>query len=141
MVIHAADLGIHLDRSTGQAMYRWLVASMLFGRPVQQSVGADAYRALIDRGLTSPPKYAELEREELRAILDDAHYARIDYIMTDELHEVMATIVDEYGTVSKMVRTSGDRDELTRRLTAMKGIGPKTAEIFLRDLPEHVLPR
>ena len=39
------------------------------------------------------------------------------------------------------MRTSGDRKELTRRLTAMKGIGPKTAEIFLRDLPEHVLPR
>ncbi|MDX2378062.1 hypothetical protein M4I32_14815 [Microbacterium sp. LRZ72] len=139
MVIHADDLGINLGKDTPQSLYRWLVASMLFGRPVQQSVGADAYRALISHGLTSPQKYAEWGREELRAVLDEAGYARIDYIMTDELHEVMARIVDEYGTVSKLVHTSGSREELSKRLQEMKGIGPKTVEIYLRDIPKHVI--
>ena len=139
MVIHAADLGIHLDKGSPQSLYRWLVASMLFGRPVQQTVGAEAYRALMRHKLTSPRKYAEFDREELRAILDEAHYARIDYVMTDELQETMRGIVDEYGSVSRLVRSSESRKHLSERLQEFKGIGPKTVEIFLRDIPTRVI--
>jgi 3-methyladenine DNA glycosylase/8-oxoguanine DNA glycosylase len=38
--------------------------------------------------------------------------------------------------VNHLVRSSADRAELTRRLTDLKGVGPKTAEIFTRELPD-----
>jgi len=41
-LITAADLGI--DTSTDQGLFDWLLASLLFGRPVQQQAAASAYR-------------------------------------------------------------------------------------------------
>jgi 3-methyladenine DNA glycosylase/8-oxoguanine DNA glycosylase len=137
--LRPSDLGIDLPRDaddpTPQALYRWLLASLLFGRPVQQSVSADTFHVLIDHGLTSPATFARKSREELRRILDEGSYARIDYVMSDELHTVMAGIDDEYDSVNHLVRSSSDAAELRRRLTAYKGVGPKTVEIFERWLP------
>jgi endonuclease III len=134
-VKHPSDLGIDVSEGRPQQLYRWLLASVLFGRPVQQSVAADTYRVLIDHGLTSPARFAEHDHEGLRRLLDEGSYARIDHVMSDELHEVMAHVVDDWGSVSHLVRSSADRGELTARLTALTGVGPKTAEIFTRELP------
>lgn len=131
----AKDLGLDLSDGTADQLFRWFLASLLFGRPIQQQVAADTWRVLIDHGLTSPSKFAEYDREGLRALLDEGHYARIDYVMTDELHDVMDAVKRDYGSVSGMVKTSDSRKDLEARLEALKGVGPKTAEIFLREVP------
>ena len=41
-LITAADLGI--DTKTEQGLFDWLLASLLFGRPVPQKTAANAYR-------------------------------------------------------------------------------------------------
>lgn len=133
------DLGIDLapeaSDPTPQALYRWLLASLLFGRPVQQGVAADTFHVLIQHGLTSPATFAERGREELRRILDEGSYARIDYVMSDELHDVMGGIVSDHGSVNHLVRSSSGAAELRERLESYRGVGPKTAEIFTRWLP------
>lgn len=133
-----ADVGIDPFTGSPQQLYRWFLASLLFGRHIQQTIAADTYRALIEHGFTSPHKFGEIEREPLRRILDEGGYGRFDYIMTDELHEVMGQLLEDYGSVHKMVVTSADRDELTTRLTAFTGIGPVTARIFTQELPKDV---
>ena len=135
-VKHPSDLGIDLSAGSPQQLYRWLLASVLFGRPVQQEVAADTYQVLIDHGLTSPARFAEHDHEGLRRLLDEGSYARIDHVMSDELHEVMGRVDSDWGSVNHLVRSSADRAELTRRLTDLKGVGPKTAEIFTRELPD-----
>lgn len=136
----AGDLGIDLTEGAADQLFRWFLASLLFGRPIQQDVAANTYRVLIKHGLTSPGQFEKYDREGLRALLDEGHYARLDYIMTDELHDVMRTVKDEYGSVSQMVKKAESRKALTDKLVALKGVGPKTAEIFLRDIPKSVLP-
>ncbi|GAA4679355.1 HhH-GDP family DNA glycosylase [Frondihabitans cladoniiphilus] len=136
---HDLDIDLDTDDPTPQALYRWLLASVLFGRPVQQKVAADTYRVLIDHGLTSPAKFAEVGRERLRGMLDEGSYARIDYVMADELHEVMGRIDSEHGSVNRLVRASPDLPALRDALTAYKGVGPKTVEIFTRWLPEGLV--
>ena len=137
--MNAKDLGLDLSDGAADGLFRWFLASLLFGRPIQQQVAADTWRVLIDHGLTSPGKFADYDREGLRALLDEGHYARIDYVMTDELHEVMAVVKREHGSVSGMVKTAESRKDLEAKLTELKGIGPKTAEIFLRELPASVI--
>lgn len=135
----AADLG--LDPASGHAedLYRWFLASLLFGRPIQQSVAADTWKVLIKHGLTSPGRFAEYDREGLRALLDEGHYARIDYVMTDELHDVMRTVKKDYGSVSEFVKHADSRAQLRSALTQLKGVGPTTAEVFLREIPDHLI--
>jgi 3-methyladenine DNA glycosylase/8-oxoguanine DNA glycosylase len=130
-----ADLGIDLSDGKPQQLYRWFLACLLFARPIQQAIAAGAYRALIDRGLTSPEKFAHIGREPLRKLLNNARYARYDYVTADTLHETMAQVVKEYGSVSKLVKTAESAAELEKRLTAFKGIGEKTAGIFLQEVP------
>ncbi|MGY2898006.1 hypothetical protein ACVKXF_000618 [Curtobacterium sp. PvP017] len=62
-VTHAADLGIDLSDGKPQQLYRWFLASMLFGRPIRQEQAAATYRVLIDHGFTSPGKFAGAGRE------------------------------------------------------------------------------
>ena len=135
----AKDLGLDLSDGAADQLYGWFLASLLFGRPVQQKVSADTWKVLIDHGLTSPGQFEKYDREGLRALLDEGHYARIDYIMTDELHEVMGTVKREYGSVSDLVKKAESRDDLQAKLLELKGIGPKTVEIFLREVPAGVI--
>lgn len=139
-VTHANDLGIDLEGGKPQQLYRWFLASLLFGRPIRQEQAAETYRVLIDHGFTSPGKFADVGREELRRILDEGGYARFDYQMTDALHGAMHTIDADEESVSHIVRSASSRRELRETLEALKGVGPKVVEIFLRDIPDDVLP-
>lgn len=129
------DLDIDPASGSPQQLYRWFLASVLFGRPIQQTVAAETYRILLGAGLTSPAKFAEIKREPLRRLLDRGGYVRLDYQMADTLHAVMRALVDEYGSVHQLVGTSSDATNLTGRLTAFKGIGPVTARIFTAQIP------
>lgn len=133
-----ADLDIDLANGSPDQLYRWLLASVLFGRPIQGSVAAATYRTLIGAGLKSPSTFADLSRERLRRLLDRGGYVRLDYSMADTLQLVMRTIVSEYSSVSHLVTTSADEAELTRRFTALKGIGPVTARIFTSPIPANL---
>jgi 3-methyladenine DNA glycosylase/8-oxoguanine DNA glycosylase len=139
-VTHAAELGIDLERGKPQQLYRWFLASLLFGRPIRQEQAAETYRVLIEHGFTSPGKFAGAGREELRRVLDEGGYARFDYQMTDALHAAMHTIDADEGSVSHIVRSAASRSELRATLESLQGVGPKVVEIFLRDIPSDVLP-
>ncbi|MFZ7086864.1 hypothetical protein [Curtobacterium sp. RRHDQ10] len=139
-VTHASDLGIDLAEGKPQQLYRWFLASLLFGRPIQQEIAVKTYHALIDHGLTSPKHFAEHSHEGLRAILDEGGYGRFDHQMTDALHSAMASIDEDHGSVSHLVSSAADRAEVKRRLEALTGVGPKVVEIFLRDVPAELLP-
>lgn len=130
------DLGIDLTEAKPQELYRWFLACLLFSRPIQQEIAADAHRLLLKNGLSSPEKFGEIDREPLRKLLDEASYARYDYAAADELHEVMARVIDEYGSVGHMVRSAESSGGLKKRLMDFKGVGEKTAGIFLEEIPK-----
>lgn len=129
-----ADLDIDVAKSPEQR-YRWFLASLLFGRNIRQTQAAHTYRVLIDHGLTSPERFADLSREQLRALLDEGGYDRFDYLMADELHGVMAGVVADWGSVNHLLASAKDRAEAHDRLVAYKGIGDTTARIMLDQVP------
>ena len=128
------DLGIDPSRSPEQ-LYRWFLASLLFGRNIRQEQAAKTYGVLIDAGMTSPKHFADLGREALRRTLDEGGYDRFDYQMADELHGVMAGVDADWGSVHHLVASAADRAEAHDRIVAYKGIGEVTARIFLDEVP------
>jgi len=132
------DLGIDVASGTPQQLYRWFLASILFGKPIQQGVAAATYRALLDHGLTSPAAFDRFGREPLRRILDGGGYGRFDYQMADYLHEIMPAVKREHGSVRRMVTTSADRATLERRMAAFTGVGKVTARIFAERVPARL---
>jgi hypothetical protein len=61
-------------------------------------------------------------------------------VMSEELRDVMRALIADYGgSVARLVRTASTRDEISQRLQRFKGVGPKTAEIFLREVPDALI--
>lgn len=131
------DLGIDPGRSA-QQLFRWLLASLLMGRNVQQTLGANAYRAFVDAGYTSPGRFEEHSHGDVVAVLDSAHYTRYDESMATELRDVLVGIAHDYGSVHHLITSSAHRGEAHDRLVAYRGVGETTARVFLDQVPEHL---
>lgn len=134
----AADLGI--DPGTDQGMFDWLLASMLFGRPVPQRTAAAAYAKFKADGWDTPEHFIADDHHPLWHELWEGGYHRMSSVMSEELRDAMRALIDEWGgSVARLVRTSSSPQEVSARLQAFKGVGPKTAEIFLREIPDEVI--
>ncbi|OJD13169.1 hypothetical protein AJ78_06353 [Emergomyces pasteurianus Ep9510] len=138
--ITASDLGLNLDinqatetdRSTDY--FKWFLACLLFGKPVQQEVAKRAYLELTHDNISSPDAILDAGWDKLVEILDRGHYVRHDFSTATKLLDVSNGIKDEYGSFRELVEGAESREELERRLQAFKGVGPKTVEIFMRDM-------
>jgi endonuclease III len=137
-LITAADLGI--DTGTDQGLFDWLLASLLFGRPVPQQTAAKAFRKFKADGWDTPEHFTADDQHPLWHELWEGDYHRMSSVMVEELRDVMSALTADYGgSVARLVRTAGSRAEVTERLEQFKGVGPKTAEIFLREVPDALI--
>jgi hypothetical protein len=131
---NAAELGIDLTSKSEPGLFRWLLASLLFGKPISQLVAKRAYEQLVASGITSLGALLGTTWDELVILLDQAHYVHHDFSTATKLLEVGRSIQDQYGSVSGLLEKSLDARELEQRLEAFRGIEPVTAAIFMRDI-------
>lgn len=132
--IYAKELGIDLSSKQEAAYFKWFLACLLFGKPIQQEVAKRTYFEFVSDGLTTPDAIIHAGWDKLVEVLDKGHYVRFDYSTATKLLEVCKALKETYGTLTDMLKQSQSIDELSSRLQEFKGIGPKTTEIFLRDM-------
>ncbi|KAK9343600.1 hypothetical protein V1522DRAFT_423892 [Lipomyces starkeyi] len=132
--IYAKELGIDLESGHETEYFKWFLATLLFGKPVQQDVAKRAYLELVQEGITSPEAILKAGWDKLVEVLDRGHYVRYDFSTATKLLDVSSALKEEYGTFDALLKQSRTIDELSARLQEFKGVGPKTVEIFLRDM-------
>jgi len=132
--IYAKELGIDLSSKQETEYFKWFLASLLFGKPIQQEVAKRTYFEFMNNGLTSPDAIIQAGWDKLVEVLDHGHYVRYDFSTATKLLDVSKTLKEKYGTLTDLLKQSHSIDELSSRLEEFKGIGPKTTEIFLRDV-------
>jgi endonuclease III len=132
--IYAKELGIDLSSKQEAEYFKWFLASLLFGKPIQQEVAKRTYFEFVNNGLTSPDAIIQAGWDKLVEVLDHGHYVRYDFSTATKLLDVSKTLKEKYGTLTDLLKQSHSIDELSSRLEEFKGIGPKTTEIFLRDI-------
>ena len=132
--IYAHELGIDLSTQQETEYFKWFLVCLLFGKPIQQAVAKRAYLEFLSEGLITPQAILEAGWDKLVEILDRGHYVRYDFSTATKLLDVSKTLQEQYGTLTELMKQSQSIDELFSRLQAFKGIGPKTAGIFLRDI-------
>src|SRR5947209_1542593 len=89
---------------------------------------------LFKEGLITPEAILQAGWDKLVEVLDRGHYVRYDFSTATKLLDVSKMLKEKYGTLTELMKQSQSIDELSSRLQAFKGIGPKTTEIFLRDI-------
>jgi len=132
--IYSRDLGIDLSSGRDEEVFKWFLACLLFGKPIQQEIAKNAYFEFEREGLTSPEKILEAGWDKLVEVLDRAHYVRYDFSTATKILDVCKELKEKYGTIGNLIRVSKNKKDLARKLQEFKGVGPVTTRIFLRDL-------
>lgn len=133
--IGARQLNIDLVHGGEAALFRWFIASFLFGKRIQQDIAADAYRVIVEKhGRDTPRKLCNCSWQQIVDMLGEGHYVRYDESTAERLLKLCHKLIDDYGgKVGNIHARSEDRKELEKRLSEFEGIGPKTVEIFMRE--------
>lgn len=132
--IYAKELGIDLASRQETEYFKWFLACLLFGKPIQQEVARRAYFEFVKEGLITPDAIIRAGWDKLVEVLDRGHYVRYDFSTATKLLDISKTLKEKYGTLTDFLKQFKTIDELSSRLQEFKGVGPKTAEIFLRDI-------
>lgn len=138
----AQSLGI--DMTSGeQALFKWLLASFLFGKRIQQDIAADAYRVIVDKhGRDTPRKLCNCSWQEIVDMLGEGRYVRYDESTAERLLKLCSVLNAQYGgKVSAIQEQSEDKKAFEKRLQAFEGIGPKTVDIFMREAGPVLYPQ
>jgi len=131
---YARKLQINLASRDERELFKWFLACLLFGKPIQTEIAERAYRELVGAGLTSADAIVRAGWDKLVLLLDRAHYVRYDFSTATKLLEVCQELTRRYGTVTQLLSSAQTPPELSRRLQEFKHIGPVTARIFLREI-------
>jgi len=136
-VHYAEDFGLDVIDGGDDDMFRWFLLSFLFGKPIQSTVAANTWRIFIDRKLDTPWAILNTRHRQLVHILDEGKYTRYDEVMATALHKCMERLISDYeGSLVLMFESSEDEEQFSKRLQTLYGVGPKTAEIFMRETEE-----
>ena len=131
---YAQSLRIDLASKKETEIFKWFLACLLFGKPIQTEIAERAHEELVAAELVSPDAILRAGWDKLVALLDKAHYVRYDFSTATKLLDVSGELKRRYGTLSNLLAQAGTASEFSRRLQQFKHIGPVTARIFLREI-------
>jgi len=129
-------LGINLKTKKDGEIFKWFLASVLFGAPINEFSVIRTYKCFESYGVLAPDKILETGWDGLVKILDEGGYARYDFKTSDKLLEVMGNLLTKYkGSLNLVHERALDSYDLEKRLKDLgKGLGDVTISIFLREL-------
>ena len=129
-------LGINLKTKNDREIFKWFLASVLFGAPITETSVIRTYRCFESHEVLTPEKILETGWDGLVKILDEGGYTRYDFKTGDKLLEVMGDLLTKYeGSLNLLHERASDSHDLEKRLKDLgKGVGNVTVSIFLREL-------
>ena len=140
-VHHAADFDLDV-LSGDDDMFRWFLLTYLLGKPIQSTVALRTWKLFLERKVDTPWAILELGDRQLVSLLHNGGYTRYQHVMTKALKTSMQQLVAMYeGSLYLMLESCENEAELSKRLQKLYGVGPKTAEIFMRETEEYFARR
>jgi endonuclease III len=133
---YSEALGIDLSLGNDREVFKWLLASLLFGAPIMESSVIKTYACFEKYDVLTSKKILDTGWDGLVKILDEGSYTRYDFKTADKLLEVMRNLTEKYrGSPNQVHAEASDARDLEKRLKALgKGVGDVTVSIFLREL-------
>ncbi|TET09777.1 hypothetical protein E3J84_04740 [Candidatus Aerophobetes bacterium] len=129
-------LGINLLSGESEEIFKWFLASLLFGARISESITRKTYKEFEKKKVVLPRKIMDTGWDGLVAILDEGGYVRYDFKTATKLLEITGNLLKEYkGDLNTLHSKAKDTEDLEKRLINLgKGIGKVTVAIFLREL-------
>jgi endonuclease III len=130
------ELGIDLSGADSARTFRWLLAAKLMGARIPTRTAISTWREFDRRRVDTPEGILRTGWDGLVAILDAGGYTRYDFSTATKLLAIATDILERYrGDMNLLHGRSEGPGDLEKRLMDLgKGIGPVTANIFLREM-------
>ena len=132
----SGSLGIVLDQGDSHEVFKWFLASILYGARISETIANNTYREFERSGVLSPDRILETGWDDLVLLLDVGGYVRYDFKTATKLLEVMAALKERFdGDLNVLHAQAQSPHDLEQKLMGLgRGIGPVTVNIFLREL-------
>lgn len=132
--LYSELLGINLDSKKESEIFKWFLASMLFGKRISETIAINTYKTFEKNNVLTPKKILNKKWDGLVELLDEGGYVRYDFSTATKLLDIMKELLKKYGSLTNLYGKSTNAAEIEKRLQEFKGIGPITTNIFLREL-------
>lgn len=138
-LLYSEELGIDLKKNSDNELFKWFLASILYGARITESIAKNTYRTFERYNLLEPQKILDAGWDFLvNPIMREGGYVRYDFKTSTKILKICETLIREYdGSLKKLHGVSRDAKDLEKRLLNFYGIGPVTMNIFLRELRPH----
>ena len=129
-------MGIRVKTGDDREIFKWFLASVLFGAPIRTETAIKTYKCFEERGVLSFSKILETGWDGLVEILDEGGYTRYDFKTATKLLEIAKSLQEKYnGSLNFLHKKAVNSRDLEERIKNLaKGIGDATVSIFLREL-------
>jgi endonuclease III len=131
----SSELGIDIDSGSPGEVFKWFLASILFGARIRQSAAMQTYREFEKRGVLTPDAILKTGWDGLVQILDAGGYARYDFKTATKLLGIAEMVNNRHGgDLNRLHEEARDAGDLESKLMEFKGVGEVTVNIFLREM-------
>ena len=89
-------LEIDLSDRSDIEIFKWFLASLLFGAPITESAVIRTYKSFRKNAVLTPKKIIEIGWDGLVKILDEGGYTRYDFKTADKLLLVSRNLIEKY---------------------------------------------
>jgi len=133
---YASALGINLASAESAEVFKWFLASLLFGARISEGIAMKTCKEFEKASVLSPEVILGTSWQGLFDILDRGGYVRYDFKTATKLLEVVRALKERYeGDLNRLHFFAEDQRDLKEKLQSLgKGIGPVTVNIFLREM-------
>jgi len=134
--LYSEELNIDLKRNSDKEFFKWFLASILFGARISETIAKNTYRTFEKYNILEPKKILSADWDFLvNPIMREGGYVRYDGKTSTQILRNCQTLLKEYkGSLKILHKEAKNSDDLEDKLIDFYGIGPVTANIFLREL-------
>ena len=110
-IVTANDLGLTMERKE-RTLFKWFLASYLFGKRIQQGIAWQTWRIFMEKGVDTPQKIAKQSWQQLVDLLGEGHYRRYDESTARNLLDMSHALIRDYhGKLLNMYDVCSDEKE------------------------------
>ncbi len=131
---YSEELRINLDSLNEREIFKWFLASILYGRRISENIATKTYFTFQEKNLVSPESIIKAGWDKLVQALDEGGYVRYDFSTATRILSITQELVSRNLSLKEVLEKTRDYHELNSLLQSFKGVGPVTVTIFLREL-------
>ncbi len=137
--LYSEELRIDLKKNNDDKLFKWFLASILFGARISETIAKRTYNTFEKYNLLIPRCIFQSGWDFLvNPIMREGGYVRYDGKTSTQILKNCETLIKDYqGSLLRLHNESKDPEDLEERLLLFYGIGPVTVNIFLRELRPH----